>query len=85
MTITTITQSVHKTVPYLRSDIVQNASYSKGVNNFLRILTDRAKEKHPGLPLVMMAHMYAKGADIAKIDASYSHWLYGGHVAILSG
>ncbi len=57
-------------VPYLRNDIVQNASYSKGVNNFLRTLTAKAREKHPGLPLVMMAHMYAKGADIAKYDAS---------------
>ena len=57
-------------VPYLRSDVVQNASYSKGVNNILRTLTAKAKEKYPGLPLVMMAHMYAKGADIAKKDAS---------------
>lgn len=57
-------------VPYLRNDIVQNASYSKGVNNFLRTLTAKAREKYPGLPLVMMAHMYAKGADIAKNDAS---------------
>lgn len=57
-------------VPYLRSDIVQNASYSQGVNDFLRTLTARARDKHPGLPLVMMAHMYAKGADIAKKDAS---------------
>ena len=57
-------------VPYLRSDIVQNASYSKGVNKLLRTLTTKAKAKHPGLPLVMMAHMYAKGADIAKRDAS---------------
>ncbi len=57
-------------VPYLRSDVVQNASYSQGVNNFLRTLTAKAREKHPGLPFVMMAHMYATGADIAKNDAS---------------
>ena len=57
-------------VPYLRSDVVQNASYSEGVNDFLRTLTSKAREKHPGIPLVMMAHMYAKGADIAKTDAS---------------
>ncbi len=57
-------------VPYLRSDIVQNASYSKGVNDFIRTLTAKAREKHPDIPLVMMAHMYAKGADIAKTDAS---------------
>lgn len=57
-------------VPFLRSDIVQNASYSAGVNSFLRALTDRARQKYPDTPLVMMAHMYAKGADIALKDAS---------------
>lgn len=57
-------------VPYLRSDVVQNASYSAGVNCFLRKLTQKAREKHPDTPLVMMAHMYAKGADIATKDAS---------------
>ena len=57
-------------VPYLRSDVVQNASYSEGVNNFLRTLTAKAREKYPDTRLVMMAHMYAKGADIAKKDAS---------------
>ena len=57
-------------VPYLRSDIVQNSSYSIGVNDFLRTLTAKARERHPGLPLVMMAHMYAKGAEIATKDAS---------------
>lgn len=57
-------------VPYLRSDVVHNADYSHGVNLFLRELTQRARELHPGLPLVMMAHMYAKGAEIASKDAS---------------
>lgn len=57
-------------VPYLRSDVVQNASYSKGVNAILRELTSRAREKYPEVPLVMMAHMYASVADIAKNDAS---------------
>lgn len=57
-------------VPYLRSDVVQNSNYSQGVNLFLRELTQRAKELHPGRQLVMMAHMYAKGADIATKDAS---------------
>ena len=57
-------------VPYLRSDVVQNASYSLGVNRFLQELTQRARELHPGKQLIMMAHMYAKGADIAKKDAS---------------
>ena len=57
-------------VPYLRSDVVQNASYSEGVNIFLRVLTAKAREKYPDTRLVMIAHMYAKGADIAKKDAS---------------
>ena len=57
-------------VPYLRSDVVQNADYSQGVNRFLRELTQRARDLHPGKPLVMMAHMYAKGAEIASKDAS---------------
>lgn len=57
-------------VPFLRSDVVQNANYSEGVNHFLHALTERARELHPGRPLVMMAHMYAKGADIADSDHS---------------
>lgn len=63
-------QIVVLAVPYLRSDVVQNASYSQGVNDFLRELTLRAREVYPDIPLVMMAHMYAKGADIAARDAS---------------
>lgn len=57
-------------VPYLRSDILRNTSYSNGVNDFLQELTKRAREKYPDTKLVMMAHMYAKGADIAMTDAS---------------
>ena len=57
-------------VPFLRSDVVQNASYSQGVNEFLRELTAEARKKHPGKKCIMMAHMYAKGSDIAKKDAS---------------
>lgn len=63
-------EAVVLAVPYLRSDVVHNADYSQGVNTFLRELTQRARELHPGLPLVMMAHMYAKGAEIASKDAS---------------
>ena len=58
------------TVPYLRSDVVQNSSYSQGVNQFLQELTRKARDLHPGSPLIMMAHMYAKGAEIARLDAS---------------
>lgn len=57
-------------VPYLRTDVVQNGSYSKGVNDFLRTLTQKARQLYPDAQMVMMAHMYAKGADIAKQDAS---------------
>ena len=57
-------------VPFLRSDVVQNASYSQGVNAFLRELTVLARQKYPGKKCIMMAHMYAKGSDIAKQDAS---------------
>lgn len=57
-------------VPFLRSDVVQNASYSQGVNAFLRELTALARQKYPGKKCIMMAHMYAKGSDIAKTDAS---------------
>ena len=57
-------------VPFLRSDVIQNASYSQGVNDFLRELTALARQKHPGKKCIMMAHMYAKGSDIAKQDAS---------------
>lgn len=57
-------------VPFLRTDVVQNASYSAGVNAFLRELTQKARASYPDTPLVMMAHMYAKGADIAIHDAS---------------
>ncbi len=57
-------------VPYLRNDLVQNTSYSAGVNIFLRELTQKAREKYPEDKLLMMAHMYATGADIAAKDAS---------------
>lgn len=58
-------------VPYLRHDMMVGAeSYSQGVRQFLRSLTARARQLHPDVPLVMMAHMYATGADIATHDAS---------------
>lgn len=57
-------------VPYLRSDVVQGKSYSEGVNAFLKTLTANARQRFPELRWVMMAHMYATGADIAQSDAS---------------
>ena len=63
-------QVVILTVPYLRNDVINSGSYSEGVNRFLRSLTSQARSKYPGTPLLMMAHMYAKGAVIASKDAS---------------
>lgn len=57
-------------VPYLRSDVLTGNDYSTGVNDFLRELTMRARSEYPGRKLVMMAHMYAKGAEIAERNAS---------------
>ena len=57
-------------VPYLRSDVMHNSSYSQGVTDFLSEATSRARELYPGDKLLMMTHMYAKGADIAQKDAS---------------
>lgn len=57
-------------VPYLRSDIVSDDNYSRGVNRFLRELTQRARLLYPDSPTLMMAHIYARGTDIAKDDAS---------------
>lgn len=53
-------------VPFLRSDVMVDGSYSKGVNVLLGQLTAKARERYADVPLVMMAHMYAKGAYIAK-------------------
>lgn len=57
-------------VPYLRTDVISGSNYSKGVNEFLQAITSRARELYPGCTLVMMAHMYAKGSEIAMKDAS---------------
>lgn len=53
-------------VPYLRSDIIQNANYSEGVNKFIRELTAKARILCPNANLIMMAHMYADGSNIAE-------------------
>lgn len=57
-------------VPYLRSDVLTGNDYSTGVNDFLRELTMRARSEYPDRKIVMMAHMYAKGAEIAERNAS---------------
>lgn len=72
-------------VPYLRNDVVQNACYSQGVNRFLRALTQEARATYPGRPLVMMAHMYAKGAEIAGKDPSEKVVIGGQEEVIMEG
>ena len=57
-------------IPYLRSDVIHNINYSQGVTDFLREVSSRARELYPDHKLLMMTHMYAKGADIAPKDAS---------------
>lgn len=57
-------------VPYIRSDMVHGTSYSSGVVHFLKDLTRKARQNYPQSNIVMMAHMYAKGAYIADNDAS---------------
>ncbi|MBQ0007796.1 MAG: exonuclease subunit SbcD [bacterium] len=72
-------------VPYLRNDVVQNSNYSNGVNSIIRELTARARTKFPNIPLVMMAHLYAKGADIATSDASEKIVIGGQEEVIMEG
>ena len=57
-------------VPYLRSEVILNSNYSQGVTDFLRGVSLRARELYPDHKLLMMTHMYAKGADITPKDAS---------------
>lgn len=72
-------------VPYLRLDTVHDACYSAGVNRLLRELTARARVRYPDIPLVMMAHMYAKGADIAPKDASEKIVIGGQEEVVMEG
>lgn len=53
-------------VPYLRTDVINGASYSAGVREVLEELTERAHSRFPDLPVIMMAHLYASGAEIAR-------------------
>lgn len=71
-------------VPFLRSDITEGKSYSKGVLDFLKQLTAHARTKYPAHRIVMMAHLYAKGADIAASDAS-EKILIGGQEEVILG
>ncbi len=57
-------------VPFLRNDILRCNDYQEGVKDFIAELLRRARELYPGRKLVMMAHLYASGAEIAGKDAS---------------
>lgn len=70
-------------VPYLRSEVSEDGSYSKGVNSLLHNITDLARDKYPDAPLIMMAHMYAAGAEIRQ-DSS-EKILIGGQEQIALG
>lgn len=53
-------------VPYLRSNVVANF----GAAGFIKLAAQRCREMYPDRRQIMMAHMYAKGAEIAARDAS---------------
>ena len=53
-------------LPFVRMDVVTGNSYSESVLMLMRLLVDHARLTYPGQPVVMMAHMYATGADIAQ-------------------
>ena len=64
------TEAVVLAVPYLRSDVISGESYSEGVGRFMRGLISHARTRYPHRRTVMMAHLYATGAEIAAEDAS---------------
>lgn len=64
------TEAVVLAVPYLRGDAVSGENYSEGVGRFMRGLISHARARYPHRRTVMMAHLYATGAEIAAEDAS---------------
>lgn len=57
-------------VPYLRNDVLDTSDYSAGVRLFMTRLCRRAREIYPGRKVLMLAHLYAGGAEIATRDAA---------------
>lgn len=76
-------QAVVLAVPFLRSDVSLKGSYSKGVTDLLHKLTDDARQAYPDRPIVMMAHMYAAGAEIK--EGSSEKILIGGQDQVALG
>ena len=73
-------EAVVAAVPFIRPDSV-STSYSEGVRELLESIVKRARELFPQRPLVLMAHMYASGAEIA--DRDHSERIYvGGQEAV---
>lgn len=64
------TKAVVLAVPYLRSDAISGENYSEAVGNFIHGLLVRARDRCPKRRTIMMAHLYATGAEIARDDAS---------------
>ena len=58
-------QAVVVALPYMRTDQLPASSYSAGVRQVLHEACARARTLFPSLPIVMMAHIYASGAEIA--------------------
>ncbi len=59
-------QVIVAAVPYCRADIAVGGSYSQAVSQLLSSVLKQARASYPECPLVLMAHMYATGADIAR-------------------
>ena len=76
-------EAVVLAVPFLRSDVSLDGSYSKGVTALLHQLTDKARGTYPDLPIIMMAHMYAAGAEIR--EGSSEKILIGGQEQVSFG
>lgn len=76
-------QAVVLAVPFLRSDVSLKGSYSKGVTALLHQLTDDARQTYPDHPIIMMAHMYAAGAEIR--EGSSEKILIGGQDQVALG
>ncbi|MBQ9473865.1 MAG: exonuclease SbcCD subunit D [Bacteroidales bacterium] len=60
------TQAAVVALPYLRPDQLPGSSYSAGVRQVLQDSCTRARSLYPEVPVVMMAHIYTSGAEIAN-------------------
>ncbi|MDE7468139.1 MAG: exonuclease subunit SbcD [Muribaculaceae bacterium] len=77
-------QAVIAAVPFIRPDVV-TGTYARGVRKLLEDITRHARRKYPDTTVVMMAHMYASGAEIAAQDHSERVYVGGQEEVSLSG